>query len=233
MYVWAESKSVGTANELTLLTPIATGQVPGERRTYEERLREALDSVQDRIEKGIPTPISISARIHFARWVILRPEQYLRRAHTEDRAAGNAKPPNSWLLFTSNFDGSLASYLRDFSVYLHEDVDRIWSNCEGYPGARNFERFWLYARRHQINTSAFYAAYPELSVAQIQQLSAFRDRFDEFVARTRRPDGSSVDNIGPAFDKFLAEYQQFTRDFPGPGGTFDEFQARRILELGR
>jgi hypothetical protein len=278
---WAESKTLGVVSELSLLTPIKPGRVPGERRTYEERLRDHLESLQRREAASIPSFVRPITAIHFARWLILRPEQYLQysrvsgvqyiedlplpqatddplaaypedqpavplatnslhhtpiaiddyREQTEGRSETQAqrppKPPAlvSWLLFVVTFDGDLKSYVRHVVQTIREDVDRIWGNCYEYPGARNFERFWLYARRHQINTDAFYAAYPSLTVPRIHQLRVFKDRFDDFIARTRNPDGSSRDDIGPLLDEFLRSNLQYTADFPAPGGTYDETQG--------
>lgn len=74
---WVNSKYVGGVGEVTLLTPIKKGLVPGELRTYEQRLHAELLSVQQRIEKGFPTPVARLPTIHFARWLLLRPAQYL------------------------------------------------------------------------------------------------------------------------------------------------------------
>jgi len=74
---WVESKNVGGVSEVTLLTPIKKGFIPGEGRTYEQRLHQALTLTQERIANGYPTAISTIPTIHFARWLILRPQQYL------------------------------------------------------------------------------------------------------------------------------------------------------------
>lgn len=226
---WANSKMVGGVSEVTLLTPINLGPIPGEGRTYEQRLRQELASVQARVALGMPTPVGRISSIHFARWLILRPEQYLQLSAsfapfvaTVANGAPDENRYRSWLFFTSNFDGDLKSYLRDFAVFLATDVDRIWGNCQGYPegGARDFEAYWNYAKRYQIPTDAFYNAYPGLSVARIHQLSSFKQRFDEFVARTRGADGRSVANLAELFDEFLKRNSAYTRDFPAPGGVY-------------
>lgn len=226
---WADAKMVGGVSEVTLLTPITPGPIPGEARTYEQRLRQELASVQQRVALGMPTPIGRVSAIHFARWLILRPEQYLQLSARFARfvaAAGGGTADEdayrSWLFFTSNFDGDLKSYLRDFAIFLGPDVDRIWGNCEGYPegGARDFEAYWNYAKRYQIPTDAFYNAYPGLTVARIHQLSFFKQRFDEFVARTRGADGRSIANLAELFDEFLRQNSAYSRDFPAIGGTF-------------
>jgi hypothetical protein len=270
MHPWATSIVRGRVTEVTILTPIKRGFIPGEYRTYEERLRSLMTSLNDRANAGIPTPISAIATIHFARWFIIRPEQYLRysdvagvtyeppravtgpdphaspptlphkvpAAYSPDyRAAedAGAEPPvlPSWLVFTSNYDGDLKAYIRMFSERIAGEMDRIWSNCEGYPlaGAADFERFWLYVRAHQIETNAFFAAYPDLSTARVQQLRVFKDQFDAFVARTRRPDGSSVPDIAALFDAFVMEQQAYTKAFPDDAGLYDEQQTDRLSEL--
>lgn len=216
---WARSKTIGRVTEVTLFTPIRPGLIPGEGRTYEQRLAAALDSVQQRVLDRMPTPIGVMPTIHFARWLILRPAQYLQYSGNDPASHPALR---SWLFFESNFDGELKDYLREFSVFLGEDVNRIWGNCEGWPegGSKDFEPYWDYAKRHQITTHAFYAAYPEISVGRIRQLDRFKRAFDQFVARTRQADGTSIAGIGPLLDAFLAENSVYTNDFPAEGGTY-------------
>ncbi|MFO1081314.1 MAG: hypothetical protein U1E23_11910 [Reyranellaceae bacterium] len=216
---WARSKTIGRHTEVTLFTPIRPGLIPGERRTYEQRLAGALDSVQQRVMDRVPTPISVMPTIHFARWLILRPAQYLQNAEIDPASQPSLR---SWLFFESNFDGELKDYLREFSVFLGEDVNRIWGNCEGWPegGSKDFEPYWDYAKRHQITTHAFYAAYPEISVGRIRQLDRFKHAFDRFVAATRQADGSSVPEVGRLLDEFLVEHSVYPSDFPAEGGTY-------------
>ncbi|MCE9521682.1 MAG: hypothetical protein K8S25_04530 [Alphaproteobacteria bacterium] len=267
MHTWATSTVRGRVTEVTVLTPIKRGFVPGEYRTYEERLRSLLASLNERANNNVPTPISAIATIHFARWFIVRPEQYLRYSSVAgvayepsgplppDPTATPATLPRSfpaeydpdhrlseagadptilptWLVFTSNYDGDLKAYIRMFSERIAGEMDRIWSNCESYPtsGARDFEKFWLYVRAHQIETNAFFAAYPNMSTARVNQLRVFKDHFDAFVSRTRGPDGRSIGDIGALFDEFIAEQREYTKDFPGEGGLYDDEQSERIAE---
>jgi Dyp-type peroxidase family len=158
------SKRVGVASEVTLITPIKFGRVPREYRTYRKRLEDVLDDLQWRESQGLPTPVGLLRQIHFARWVILdRPG-----------SAGD-------LLFTSNFDGDMKHYFRSFALQLTKDIDTVWENCEGYPGAKDFEPLWQYVKRHQITTNTFYNAYPKVTMPQIQQLSALKAGVDEFA----------------------------------------------------
>jgi len=234
---WVESKNVGGVSEVTLLTPIKKGFIPGEGRTYEQRLHQALTLTQERIANGYPTAISTIPTIHFARWLILRPQQYLcgdvdprgRLTYGATNLADDTaiklemEKLTSWLFFTSNFDGDMMAYLRDFAVFLGEDLDHVWGNCEGYPAkgaSRDFDGFWAYAKKYQLTTHAFYNAYPGLSVPRIHQLAAFKDLFDAFVARTRDGDGRSIEGLAEAFDQFVAETACFPSAFPDAGGMY-------------
>jgi hypothetical protein len=245
-YQWAQSKFVGGVTELTLLTPITPGPIPGQRRTYEERLRQELASIQRRVDRGLNTPISVIPTIHYAGWLILRPEQYLQGACFPSGAApsldpympADREPPHdyrfrTWLFFTSYFDGDLKDYLREFSNFLAKDVDRVWGNCEAYPegGSRDFEAFWQYAKRYQITTDAFFNAYPGVTVPKIYQLKVFKERFAAFVRATRKADGTSIEGIGDLLDRFIVENQAYTADFPAIGGTYDADQHHRTAEL--
>jgi hypothetical protein len=240
---WVDSKTAGGVSEVTLFTPLKPGFIPGEARTYEERLGSVLASVQRRAVANMPTPIGLMPTIHYARWMILRPGQYLQysgyRAHPVDATDQRHEEADegrldindglpfghrSWLYFTSNFDGDMKTYLREFSVNLGKDVDCIWGNCEGYPvgGAADFDAYWDYAKRHQIETHAFYNAYPHLNVPEIHALARFKLAFDEFVAQTRGPNGRTAPGFERAFDDFLVENQSYSVNFPGPGGVYDE-----------
>jgi hypothetical protein len=74
---WATSQQVGGVSEIAVLAPIRKGIVPGERRTFEDRLRAAIANLAKRHQQGIPTELDRVSSIHFGRMIIIRPEQYL------------------------------------------------------------------------------------------------------------------------------------------------------------
>jgi Dyp-type peroxidase family len=96
---------------------------------------------------GIPS-------IHFARWVLI---------------------PNRGVLFFSNFDSSWPSYLGDFIDQASSGLTAVWSNTIGYPrttwlvraGSRDASRFLAWTRHHQLPTEVWYAAYPGLSIVNV------------------------------------------------------------------
>jgi hypothetical protein len=265
---WATSQSIGGVTEIAVLSPIRKGIVPGERRTYEERLRATIANLAMRHRQGIPNELDRVSTIHFGRMIIIRPEQYLFYAkdienidfypkeagaaaargvalatggsvdsdmpmplddfseiHAPTAAAalpgGQPRPSlRSWVLTLVEFDGELKSYMREIAHFIGLEFDRIFDNCEGYPGTADFEKFWIWIRTFQINTDLFYASYRDLSVVRIRQLEAFKRRFDAFVATVRSPTGPTVRSMDEMFDEFLRENQQYAAGFPMPGGTY-------------
>ena len=239
---WVKSRSIGQVSEIAVLSPIKLGRVPGERRTYEERLRSAIDNLTARVQQGIPIELDRIRTIHFGRMIIVRPEQYLVYSDVpgvqyDETAKGKipkpiddyfpleaagGKPPTfrSWLLTLVEFDGDIRVYFRDIAQFIADDFDALFRNCEDFGTTRNFEGFWSWIKRYQIDSNLFYSRYGDLSVVRIKQLQEFKRRFDEFVAEVRPANGSRVKSLDDLFDQFLARTQQHASDFPTPGGIY-------------
>ena len=88
--------------------------------------------------------------IHFARWVFL--------------------DDSKRLLFASNYDGSLESYMDDFINKVAFGLNLVFGNGIGYPttnwlicdGAKDEQKFKYYIRRHELATEVWYNAFPGL-----------------------------------------------------------------------
>jgi hypothetical protein len=101
--------------------------------------------------------------IHFARWVFM-----------DDRRR---------LLFASNYDGSLDSYMDDFINKVAYGLNLVFSNGVGYPrtnfllggGARYEQTFKYFLRRHEVPTQVWYKAYPGLTAADLARNTEIRE----------------------------------------------------------
>jgi hypothetical protein len=100
--------------------------------------------------------------IHFARW-----------AFFDDKRR---------VLFASNYDGSLESYMDDFINKVAWGLNLAFSNGVGYPrtawlvaaGARNEQGFKNYLRRHEVPSDVWYKAYPGLTAVDLARNSRIR-----------------------------------------------------------
>jgi hypothetical protein len=101
--------------------------------------------------------------IHFARWVFM-----------DDRRR---------LLFASNYDGSLDSYMDDFINKVAYGLNLVFGNGVGWPrtrfllsgGAKDEITFKNYLRRHQVPTQVWYKAYPGLTAADLARNTRIRE----------------------------------------------------------
>jgi hypothetical protein len=90
------------------------------------------------------------------------------------------------LLFASNYDGSLDSYMDDFINKVAFGLNLVFSNGIGYPrtrflvldGASDEQAFKNYIRRHQFPTEVWYKAYPDLSAADLARNRRIREGFE-------------------------------------------------------
>jgi hypothetical protein len=100
--------------------------------------------------------------IHFARWVFL--DQKRR------------------MIFASNYDGSLESYMDDFINKVGWGLNLVFSNAIGYPrtnwlvldGAKDEQRFKYTLRRHELATEVWYKAYPGLTAFDLKRNTLIR-----------------------------------------------------------
>jgi hypothetical protein len=100
--------------------------------------------------------------IHAARWVFLNGRRRV--------------------LFGSNYDGSLESYMDDFINKVAFGLNVVFSNGVGYPatrwlvldGAKDEQRFKNHIRRHQLVTQVWYNGHARLTAADLQRNTRLR-----------------------------------------------------------
>jgi hypothetical protein len=100
--------------------------------------------------------------LHFARWVIL--------------------DDGRRLFFTSNYDGSLESYMNDFIDKAYWGLNAIFCSGEGFPktrwlflgGIQDEMAYKTFLPTRQVPTQIWYSAYPDLSTVNIQNNALIR-----------------------------------------------------------
>ncbi len=62
-----------------------------------------------------------------------------------------------YLVFESNFDGDLDTYLGRMAIETKDFVEAVWSHCVGFPGTSDVDAFIKYMKRCQVETTFFFA----------------------------------------------------------------------------
>jgi hypothetical protein len=101
--------------------------------------------------------------IHFARWVFMDKRRRL--------------------LFASNYDGSLDSYMDDFINKVAYGLNLVFSNGIGWPrtsflvcgGAGREQEFKNFLHRHEVPTQVWYKAYPGLTASNLATNTQIRE----------------------------------------------------------
>ena len=70
------------------------------------------------------------------------------------------------VIFASTYDGDWDSYMNDFATIVPDELDHVFSDFAGYPGART-PGFKDWLSKNQVEALGFYSAYPDASVRDI------------------------------------------------------------------
>jgi hypothetical protein len=167
----------GQAYALTVFTPIVPGS-ESELRTYLEGLR------------AHGSPLARLPRTHFGRWVVVEDFTSEREQPKEDHL------PCPYLLFTSNFDGDLDSYLDELCERLAPEAKEIWGRCIGCPESAAGAELKAYLLHNRIPTGVFFAAYPNATVSKVKESLLLRERMIAFAIRAQ---GLEPAELLPAF----------------------------------
>jgi hypothetical protein len=142
----------GSVYGLTLLSPILNDEraVP----SHDLQIRNYLAT----LPTDENSPFAIGPDTHLARLVVMDDVIYVGMPACEEHLK------SKYLVFESNCDGDLDSYLTGLAAKIPQHLDAIWSHCTGYPGAANLSALLKYMKACQIETTFFFAAVNDKSV---------------------------------------------------------------------
>jgi hypothetical protein len=174
----------GQAYGFMAMTPIKPGE--------EQPLADYLRGLRDR---G-PSPLARVPRTHIGRWVIVPdfhhdPSWKQRREEHLDL---------HYLIFTSNLDGDLDSYLDELCEKIGPEAKEIWGRCVGCPESARGAELKRYLKHNQIDSGIFFAAYGQATVGKVKQVLREREKTIAFAIRAQT---MSPDELHKAF---LAEF---------------------------
>jgi hypothetical protein len=145
--------------------------------------------------------------IHYARWVIVRAEDF-PHLHPSQR---REKLRYGYMLFFSNFNGTWEQYVDSFSAAIPAGLDLLWLWNVGWPEAVPEQPFHRYVLHNQVTTDYYYSAYPMAASNDVKSAQRVKDALIDFVGRT--------EGVSPQV--FLTEYNRMLKDLQGDISSMD------------
>src|SRR5688572_29808399 len=115
--------------------------------------------------------------IHFARWVIIRREDWPDFGQPRDPLR------NDYMLFCSNFNGTWDQYIDAFSDALPSGLDLLWYSSIKYPHSIPITAFKNYIRANQVDTDYYYNATPGAAQRDVKAAMRLRRAIKALAAK--------------------------------------------------
>jgi hypothetical protein len=145
---------------------------------------------------------------HMARLVVLDDVVYFGMPSCEEHLK------SKYLIFESNFDGDLHTYLKQMASEAPHEVHKIWQHCIGYPGVDDADAFAAYMKRCQVETTFYFADVNDKTVRQTLDALQTQSAVTAFVERHQ---GTAPGELQRAFFEFLRHLRNAAQ--PKPGST--------------
>jgi hypothetical protein len=136
--------------------------------------------------------------IHFARWVIIKPEQW------PDLGQGKQQIKNDYMLFCSNFNGTWDQYIDAFSDGIPNGLNLFWFSATKYPLSIPVTPFKTYITHNQVTTDYYYNATP--GSAQRDVKTALKI-YDTLLTLQKQHASQSPEEFAETYRKALYEMQ--------------------------
>ena len=192
----------GRVYGLTILSPIK------EDPNSEVSPNLALRIYLAKLPRHRNSPFAKLSSTHFARLVVMDDVVYVGMPACEEHLQ------SKYLVFESNFDGDLDTYLERMAVEIPETVDAVWKHCVGFPGAADVAAFKTYMKKCQIETTFFFADVNDKTVQQTLRALQTQSAVTAFIVKHQ---GAPPNVLQAAFAHFIEKLNKAPA--PAPAAT--------------
>jgi hypothetical protein len=190
----------GNVYGLTILSPIV------EDANAEISHALAIRSYLAGLPNDERSPFARVSSTHLARLVVMDDVVYVGMPACEEHLN------SQYLIFESNFDGDLDTYLKRMVMEIPEHVHAVWQHCTGYPGVTDSARFAAYMKKCQLTTTFYFADVNDKTVQQTLRALATQKALTAFIEENQ---GKPAAELQTAFMKFLAALRAAPDPEPG------------------
>lgn len=198
----------GQVYGLTILSPILEGDSID--ICHATALRWYLAS----LPRNHTSPFAQVSSTHFARLVVMDDVVFVGAPAREEHLKSR------YLVFETNFDGDLDTYLTRMAREIPDFVDSVWKHCAGYPGVTDPAAFAAYMKKCQIETTFFFADVTDKTVQQNLKALQVQSALAHFIEVNQ---GKPAAEIQKSFGLLLERLEK--AHAPLPGGIDSEKTA--------
>ncbi len=190
----------GSLYGLTVLSPI----LDDEKATPSHDLQ--IRSYLSTLPTGAGGPFALAPSTHLCRLAVMDDVIYVGMPSCEEHLKFK------YLVWESNFDGDLDTYLTGLARTVPVQIDAIWSHCVGYPGTSDVAKFIEYVKKCQITTTFYFAAVNDKTVTESLRALQTQRSVANFIASHQ---GLAAADLQQQFLSFAARLKQLPTPVPG------------------
>ena len=204
------SSTSGSVYGLTILSPIIDDDMA--TPSHDLQIRKYLAKLPTRED----SPFALAPGTHLARLVVMDDVIYVGMPSCEEHLK------SKYLVFESNLDGDLDSYLLGLAETIPQHLDAIWQHCVGYPGASNRQAFIDYMKACQLETTFYFAAVNDKSVTETLRALQTQTAVADFIAAHQGVDPGTLQR---EFMEFVAHRRSWPLPKPGSMGPHRDIKT--------
>jgi hypothetical protein len=188
--------------------------------------RSAIQNLIFMVARAVPSTLQGLlglSLIHFARWVIIRRDQW------PDLGQGKQSLQYDYMLFCSNFNGTWDQYIDAFSDGIPGGLDSFWYASTKYPHSIPITNFKNYIVYNQIDTDYYYNATPGAAQRDVKSALLVLAEMRELAALHAR---STPEAFASAYRKSMLKLQNHLGSHGvAPTASLDTENAERLADL--
>jgi hypothetical protein len=188
---------------LTILSPIKSGQLHTEI-SPSLAIRRCLRC----LAQHEVSPFAKVSSTHMARLAVMDDVVYEGSPSCEEHLQAK------YLVFESNFDGDLDTYLKRLASEAAAEVECVWQHCDGFPGVHNVEKFVEYMKKCQIETTFFFADVNNKTVQETLSALQTQSAVAAFIEKNQ---GKPPEELHREFVQFIRLLRAAPAPRPGSG----------------
>jgi hypothetical protein len=183
----------GTTYGLTILSPI-----------IEDNRLDICHSMELRwylsqLPRDCRSPFAHLSSTYLARLVVMDDVVFVGLPACEEHLKSR------YLVFETNFDGDLDTYLRRMATETGQFVSDVWKHCVGFPGVSDVGAFIAYMKKCQIETTFFFADVNDSTVEATLHALRTQSALAHFMEKHQGIPGAELQQ---AFGEFIEKLRK-------------------------